>query len=185
MFGGLRLEMGMWNMLGDYLADSGWTTALADAGVAATGTADSFLKATHLTRTHHAHQLTCVALYVIFSNKLFIWLKVNLALRHGKRTWLRKVPVPILGPIEMFILIFVWACHENNFPLYVCGSLRRYCWVLFFLHLTATTMFSEFLSTLVTLPALLNEEFQKKWVVSKSWRRFSYHLISTNRKMPK
>ncbi len=28
MFGGLHLEMGMWNMLGDYLASSGWTTAL-------------------------------------------------------------------------------------------------------------------------------------------------------------
>ena len=31
MFGGLHLEMGMWNMLGNYLACSGWTTALADA----------------------------------------------------------------------------------------------------------------------------------------------------------
>ena len=44
MFGGLHLEMGMWNMLCDYLACSGWTTALADSGVATSGTADSFLK---------------------------------------------------------------------------------------------------------------------------------------------
>ena len=63
MFGGLHLEMGMWNMLGDYLADSGWTTALTDAGVATAGIADSLLKASHLTRTRHAHQVTCVALY--------------------------------------------------------------------------------------------------------------------------
>lgn len=28
MFGGLHLEMGMWTKLGDYLACSGWTTAL-------------------------------------------------------------------------------------------------------------------------------------------------------------
>ena len=54
MFGGLHLEMGMWNMLGDYLACSGWTTALADAGVATSGTADSFLKSSHVTRTRHA-----------------------------------------------------------------------------------------------------------------------------------
>lgn len=33
MFGGLHLEMGMWNMLGNYLDCSGWTTALTDAGV--------------------------------------------------------------------------------------------------------------------------------------------------------
>jgi len=31
MFGGLHLEMAMWNMLGDYLADSGWTVALSEA----------------------------------------------------------------------------------------------------------------------------------------------------------
>ena len=48
MFGGLHLEMGMWNMLGGYLACSGWTTALIDAGVATSGTADSFLKSSHL-----------------------------------------------------------------------------------------------------------------------------------------
>ena len=63
MFGGLHLEMGMWNMLGDYLAGSGWTTALADAGIATTGTADSFLRCSHLTRTRRAHQLTCIALH--------------------------------------------------------------------------------------------------------------------------
>ena len=63
MFGGLHLEMGMWNMLGDYLACSGWTTALADAGVATSGTADSFLKSSHVTRTRHAHTITSVALY--------------------------------------------------------------------------------------------------------------------------
>ena len=63
MFGGLHLEMGMWNMLGDYLACSGWTIALADAGVATSGTADSFLKSSHVTRTRHAHTITSVVLY--------------------------------------------------------------------------------------------------------------------------
>ncbi len=63
MFGGLHLEMGMWNMLGGYLACSGWTTALIDAGVAISGTAESFLKSSHLTRTRHAHTITSVALY--------------------------------------------------------------------------------------------------------------------------
>ena len=49
-------------MLGHYLASSGWTIALTDAGIATAGTADSFLNASHLTRTRRAHQLTCVAL---------------------------------------------------------------------------------------------------------------------------
>ncbi len=31
MFGGLHIEMTLWNMLGDYLADSGWTSSLIEA----------------------------------------------------------------------------------------------------------------------------------------------------------
>ena len=62
MFRGLNLEIGM---LGDYLAGSGWTTALTDANITTSGTADSFLKSSHLTRTLHAHQITCVALHTL------------------------------------------------------------------------------------------------------------------------
>ena len=62
MFGGLHIEMAMWNLLGDYLAASGWTTSLLNAGIATSGTVDSFLKASHLARTRHAHQVTVAAL---------------------------------------------------------------------------------------------------------------------------
>lgn len=54
MFGGLHMEMALWNTLGDLLEKSGWTTALADADVASSGTADAFLKVSHLTRTRYA-----------------------------------------------------------------------------------------------------------------------------------
>ena len=33
----------MWNVLGDYLTDSGWTVALSEAGIASSGIAESFL----------------------------------------------------------------------------------------------------------------------------------------------
>ncbi len=62
MFGGLHIEMAIWNTFGDYLEASGWTTALTQAGIASSGTADSFLKAAHLTRTRHAHQVSALAL---------------------------------------------------------------------------------------------------------------------------
>ena len=62
MFGGLHIEMAMWTSYGDYLGGSGWTNALTEAGIASSGTADSFLKASHLTRTRHAHQVTALAL---------------------------------------------------------------------------------------------------------------------------
>ena len=52
-------------MLGDWLEGSGWTVALADANVASPGTAESFLKATSVTRTRRAHQVTACALFVL------------------------------------------------------------------------------------------------------------------------
>ena len=62
MFGSLHIEMALWNAIGDFLEGSGWTVALSDAGIASSGTADSFLKAAHLTRTRRAHQITKLAL---------------------------------------------------------------------------------------------------------------------------
>ena len=43
MFGGLHLEMAMWNMLGSYLAHSGWTVALTEAGIASSRCSRKFL----------------------------------------------------------------------------------------------------------------------------------------------
>src|SRR6218665_873866 len=37
MFGGMHLEMALWNVVGDSLKGSGWTTALIDAGIATAG----------------------------------------------------------------------------------------------------------------------------------------------------
>ena len=54
MFGGLHIEMAIWDTIGDFLNCSGWTAALCEAGVATSGIADSFLKALHLTRTRRA-----------------------------------------------------------------------------------------------------------------------------------
>ena len=62
MLGGLHTEMALWNTVGDLLDGSGWTTALAEAGVASADTADSYLKATHLSRTRHARQVPLLIL---------------------------------------------------------------------------------------------------------------------------
>jgi hypothetical protein len=56
--GGLHIEKALWNAVGDLLDGSGWTTALTESEVASSGTADSFLKVSHITRTQHAHQFT-------------------------------------------------------------------------------------------------------------------------------
>ena len=51
MFGGLHIEMAALKVLGDLLGNSGWTHTGIHASLATPGTADSFLKASHVTRT--------------------------------------------------------------------------------------------------------------------------------------
>ena len=55
MSGGLHIEMAAFKVLGNWLEGSGWTTAITNAEIATSGVADSFLKASHLTKTRHAH----------------------------------------------------------------------------------------------------------------------------------
>ena len=65
MFGGLHIEMTALNTVGDWLQGSGWTQALVQAEITTAGTADSFLRAAHVTRTRRAHQITAAALYIL------------------------------------------------------------------------------------------------------------------------
>lgn len=51
MFGGLHIEMAALRSIGTLLKDSGWASAITEAGVASAGTADSFLSAASVTRT--------------------------------------------------------------------------------------------------------------------------------------
>ena len=62
MLGGLHIEMALWRMVGSLLEDSGWTGVITEAEVASAGTADSFLHASHVTKTRHARQVTAMAL---------------------------------------------------------------------------------------------------------------------------
>ena len=63
MFGGLHIEMAALRSIETLLQDSGWTAALAEAGITSSGTAESFLSAANVTRTRQAHQITASSLY--------------------------------------------------------------------------------------------------------------------------
>ena len=61
MLGGPHVEKALWCSVGDLLAFSGWTEALTEGDVATSGTADSFLKESHITYAGHDHQVTALA----------------------------------------------------------------------------------------------------------------------------
>lgn len=120
----LRWQPGIY--FGDYLEGSGWTSELVEAGIASSGTADSFLRAPHLTRTRHAHQVTALAL-----NKLqqdaFDCSDHRNAEEGAKEAWrqdmINKSPTfqywdTILN-MEILGLMFIRAHRKANCPLYV------------------------------------------------------------------
>jgi len=56
MFGGFHIEMAAFKTIGNLLDSNGWSGTLVEANCATPGTADSFLRITHVTRTRRAHQ---------------------------------------------------------------------------------------------------------------------------------
>ena len=60
--GGLHIEMAALKTVGDWLQGSGWVQALVQAEITSAGSAYSFLRASHVSRTRRAHQVTAAAL---------------------------------------------------------------------------------------------------------------------------
>ena len=55
----------LFQLLGDWLENSGWTDALIQANITSSGTADSFIRASHVTKTRHAHRVTAATLHTL------------------------------------------------------------------------------------------------------------------------
>lgn len=65
MFGALHVAMAAFKALGKWLTGSGWTEVLSNTGETMPGASDSFLVASHLTKTRRAHQKTMAALHLL------------------------------------------------------------------------------------------------------------------------
>ena len=128
MLGGLHTEMALWNTLGDVLEGSGWTASLTQADVASSGTADSYLKATNLTRTRHAHQVTLLTLHKLRKEAFMLTDGSNdeESVKAWRNNMQKNSPTfmywDLIMKYETLILIFVRAHRETNFPLSLGGT---------------------------------------------------------------
>ena len=126
------------NVIGDWLEDGGWVEALVQAKVATTGTAESFLKASHVTRTRHAHQVTASSLYILLKKSYACYLK---SLDSGDQQeafeeWCarRKQEAPQFYfwhtalQLELLVLIFIKSLRTGNFTLYVDSLTKLAPW---------------------------------------------------------
>ena len=127
-FGRLHIEIavGLLKTLGDILDASRWTGAVVLAGVATIGTADSFPKAAHVTRTRH---ITASSLYLPLQEA---YNQYTSGLDKGQDLMLpedwcaeRVDSSPqfqfwfIILQLELVIFIYVRSVREGNFLLYI------------------------------------------------------------------
>ena len=59
------IEKAALSTIGTLLEGTGWTSAIAEAGVASSGTAESLLNAASITKTRLAHQVAACSLYIL------------------------------------------------------------------------------------------------------------------------
>ena len=178
MMGGLYLEMAVWNTLGDVLEDSGWTTALTEAEVASSGTADSFLKVAHLTRTRHALQITLLTLNKL-QKEAFSQSESNELEVEWRNNMCQKSPTFMFWDFilryESLILIFVRAHREKNFSLYV-EALEKLTPLFFALdHVNYSRWVPVHIRDMKSLPGSIRDQFKNQghWVLSKTNNKFS------------
>ena len=127
MLGGLHIEMAAFKTLGDWLNGSGWNTAITAAGIASSGVAESLIKAAHLTRTRHAHQVTAIALYILQWRAHVHFLESEPSSVLSFQEWCTKMTdeqpqfsywAAVLD-FELTILQFVFSIRTADFRMYM------------------------------------------------------------------
>ena len=178
MFGGLHIEMGLWRMIGHLLQESGWTAVLSEAGIASTGTADSFLVSSHLTRTRHAHQISVLSLAKLqkdahvsgmgSSEKPFQeWINYMCDISPTFKFW------DMIIQLQTLILIFVRSHRERNFQLYVDVLEELVPWFFVTDQQNYARWIPVHIRDMRSLPENIKEQLHQFWVFSKSGKRFS------------
>lgn len=179
MFGGLHIEMALWHAIGELLDGCGWTTALCDAGVASSGTADSFLKVTHLTKTRHSHQLTALALSKLQRDawQIAVEANSNISFEDWKKDMEKQSPTfkfwTIILEFEKLVLVFVRAHRTGDFNLYVESLEALTPWFFALDRTNYARWIPIHIRDMKSLPVNIKEDFARCWVVSKTSNRFS------------
>ena len=112
----------------------GWTALLVDAHVASSGKADSFLKASHVSRTRYAHQVTACCMYIMMQRAYDRYMEglgedeSPLTFENWRHQKIAENPQfkywSITLDLELTILTFVQSLREGNFKLYINSLMK-------------------------------------------------------------
>ena len=187
MLGGFHSEWTLYKALGHWLEGSGWVEALVQADVASSGTAESFLKATHVLKTRNAHQVTAGALYVLltaaYNDYLSNYLEDDEPMDFNGWILLQRRDNPqflywfITLELELLALAFVRSLRTGDFQMYLDILPHIVPWFFSLNHTHYARWMSVHLTDMVSLESKhpdVAAEFKKgKFTMSNSQRSFS------------
>ena len=187
MFGGLHIEMAALKTLGNWLDGSGWVQALVQAEIATAGTADSFLRAAHVTRTRRAHQITAATLYILQRRAYDNYCRMNDDSNElmNYESWcnVRKENCPqfhywaTVLSLELTTLVFVRSLREANFNMYVDALTELTPWFFALDHTNYSRWIPVHLRDMAELPSKHPEVYKEfsagNFTAQKTKRVFS------------
>jgi len=190
LLGGLHTEMTCNKVFGHWLEGSGWVEALQEAKLATPGIVESFLKASHVTRTRHAHQVTACALYILLKKAYDVYLTTNpQGPPESFSLWCsrlkNKSPHFLYWftclELELLVLAFVRSLRTGDFELYVDTLTKLTPWFFSLNHTHYARWMSVHVRDICSLDRThpdVAREFQRgKFVMAKSQRKFSLIAI--------
>ena len=186
LFGGLHIELAALKTAGDWLAGSGWVEALVQADIASAGTADSFLRAAHVARTRHAHQVTSASLDILQHRAYDAYARAadndqELSFQEWCQRQTKERPQfqywSLALALEVCILTFVRSLREADFDMYLDALWELLPWFFALDHTHYARWISVHLRDMLALhrlnPEVLEEFRAGMFTVQKTRRTFS------------
>jgi len=140
---GLHIEMAALSILGNWLEDSGWTSALVQANIASPGVVNSFAKGSYVKPTRTAHQVSAAALYSLLT-QAYDEYKQTETLEEvlSFSDWCRKKTQASLQfhfwymtlQLELLYLVFLRSLRTSCLPLHLDALQKLTPWCFAFDH---------------------------------------------------
>lgn len=168
---------------------------MVQADIASTGTADSFIKASHVTKTRHAHQVTAASIHALLLRayaeytseaataetdvmSLEQWCAMRAEQSVQFDYWQKTLS------LEVLLLLYIRALREGNFQLYVESLTKIVPWMFALDHTHYSRWLPVHIRDMMELsekhPAILEEFHAGNFVVHKTSNKFSAMAIMTS-----
>ena len=158
------------------------TGALTQANIASSGTADSYLKVSHVTRTRHAHQVTASSLYILLHKAYSEYSQEGEEIPKSLEAWCdeRAKACPqfyfwfTIMELQLLVMIYLRSLREADFKLYLESLAQIVPWFFSLDHTNYARWIPVHLRDMVTLHPAVHQGFLNgNFTVNKTGRTFS------------